>query len=106
MDPKPLSEGMLVKVILVDVISATAENPERYYHGKVVEQEKNGFWMNITRETIHPYTKYGRSPGESTERDWPEEYISFYDVADVVLETDEYPNMKDPFIRFVLEGPS
>lgn len=106
MDPKPLPIGKPVKVIIVDLVNATEKQPERYFHAEVVEQEDWGFWANVKGQTTHPYSNDERLPGEYMELNWEEEYISFRDVANVILETDEYPNMKDPLIRFVLEGPN
>jgi hypothetical protein len=98
-------EGDEIKIIATSFLYATENKPERIYQGKLVELEELGFWATLTSVTLHPFSASGREGGITENLDSDEaEFFAFSEVEDVISIDDEYPNRKDPLIRFALDG--
>lgn len=79
-------EGDDVKVIETSFLYADEKNPETVFTGKITEIDEDGFWLLKENET-------------------QDEHFPFSEVEEVIGINDEYPNRKDPLIRFALDGP-
>lgn len=99
-------EGDEIKIIATSFLYATEDRPERIYTGKLLELEEYGFFARLESVTVHPYSEEERMPGEAEQLSGEEEFFSFEEIEDVLRPDEEYPNRKDPLIRFALEGPS
>lgn len=100
-------EGDEIKIIATSFLYATEGRPERIYQGKLAELEERGFWATLTSVTMHPFSENAREEGITEKLDSDkEEFFAFSEVEDVISINDEYPNRKDPLIRFALDGPN
>lgn len=99
-------DGDDIKIIATSFLYATEDRPELVYEGKLLATESDGFWAVLTSST-QSFSKLARQPGitKQIESD-KEEFFAFTDIEDVLRPDEEYPNRKDPLIRFALDGPS
>ncbi|WP_144028873.1 hypothetical protein [Paenibacillus tyrfis] len=100
-------EGDNIKIVVTSFLYATETRPERIYMAQLLETEENGFWAKLSSLIVHPYSFEERLPGvaESIDSD-SEEFFCFEEVEDVLPESADYPDRRDPLIRFALDGPN
>lgn len=92
-----------IKIIVTSFLYATEVQPERIYTAQLLETEEYGFWARLTSVIIHPFSENERLPGVAEVIDI-EEFFSFQDVEDVLPANSDYPDRRDPLIRFALDG--
>ncbi|MFS0841257.1 hypothetical protein [Paenibacillus sp. 1P03SA] len=96
-------EGDNIKIVATSFLYATETLPERIYMAQLQETEENGFWAKISSVIVHPYSFKERLPGVAESID-SEEFFCFQEVEDVLPESADYPDRRDPLIRFALDG--